>query len=257
MKQQIKKWLLRLTVTSIVIASILIAIVLKPTFTYANKTIQGNFTIYHNAPLEPAFTQCLSQVALLMQHSEYYNPKLKLDICLNDGSLYPKLIRAIRGQAFAWGFYNKVVLQGNLQAASNYVQLNGYKWNLIQLLTHEITHCMQFNKLGLWHSNPIAGIDNWKWEGYAEYVARQYDNQQNLASNIYKLHTTAPNAWSVTFNNGTIAPQEYYKAWLLVQYYLNVKGFTYTQLLSDTASEASVTQQMMAWYNNEHLNNKK
>ena len=108
-------------------------------------------------------------------------------ICLNDGSNYPKLMQTIRGKAFAWGFYDKVVLQGTANYNYNYVELNGYKWNLTQLLAHEMTHCLQFDKLGLWKSNPIANIPNWKWEGYAEYVSRQNADQKNVSKNIAHL----------------------------------------------------------------------
>jgi hypothetical protein len=71
-------------------------------------------------------------------------------------------MRTLRGQAFAWGFYNKVVMQGSTNCTSNYVTLNGFKWNLIQLLAHEMTYCLQFDKLGFWKSKPIANIPNWK-----------------------------------------------------------------------------------------------
>ena len=94
--------------------------------------------------------------------------------------MYPSLIEMIQGQAFAWGFYNKVVLNGKLNCKENCVELNGYKWNLIQLIAHEETHCLQFHKFGIWKSNPVASNPKWKWEGYAEYVARQNKDQKDL-----------------------------------------------------------------------------
>ena len=177
------KWTLRLIITGLFITGLLLIIVLNPILTYANKTTHNNFTIYHNTKLDPLLTSQLDNARNLLETSEFYNEKLNLDICLNDGSKYTDIIRTIRGQAFAWGFYNKVVLQGTMNCKENYVELNGYKWNLTQLLAHEMTHCLQFYKLGLWKSKPIANIDNWKWEGYAEYVSRQNINQKNLIKN--------------------------------------------------------------------------
>ena len=162
MKQQIKKWTFRLTVTTLFIAGLLLIIILNPILTYANKTTHKNYTVFHNQTIDPTFLTKLDQATALLKANEFYNSKLQLDICLNDGSKYPKLIRMLRGQAFAWGFYDKVVLQGNANFKENYVELNGYKWNLTQLLTHEVTHCLQFDKLGFWASKPIANIPNWK-----------------------------------------------------------------------------------------------
>lgn len=251
MKRQIKKWTLRLTVTGLFVAGLLLLIIVNPILTYANKTTHHNYTIFHNKPLEPTLITKLDQATDLLKESEFYNPKLQLDICLNDGSKYPNIIRAIRGQAFAWGFYDKVVLQGTMNSKDNYVELNGYKWNLVQLLAHEMTHCLQFDKLGFWKSNPIANIDSWKWEGYAEFISRKNSNQHFVAQSIGTLLKTDKGSWCVTLEDSTIAPTEYYNAWNLVQYCIDIKKMTYQQILSQTTKEYAIKQEMMNWYENE------
>lgn len=248
MKRKIKKWTLRLTATVLLIAGLLLIIVLNPILTYANKTTHNNLTVFHNNVLDPTFLTKLGQATELLKASEYYNPKLHLDICLNDGSKYPKLIQALRGRAFAWGFYDKVVMQGNANLQDNYVELNGHKWNLTQLVAHEMTHCLQFDKLGFWKSKPIANIPNWKWEGYAEYVSRQNTDQKDLSKNIERLIATEKNNWEVIFSDSTIAPKEYYDYWTLVQYCIDIKKMTYKQILADTSSEQTVRQEMMSWF---------
>lgn len=249
MKRQLKKWALRLTATALLIAGLLLVIVLNPILTYANKTTHNNYTIFHNKALDPALLTKLDDATMLLKASEFYNPHLRLDICLNDGSKYPKLIRSLRGPAFAWGFYDKVVMQGVTNFKDNYVELNGYKWNLTQLLAHEITHCLQFDKLGFWKSKPIATIPNWKWEGYAEYVSRQDNDQKDLSKNIARFIAADKNEWGINFSDSTIAPREYYDYWILVQYCIDIKKMSYTQLLADTTSEQTVRQEMMSWFN--------
>lgn len=248
MKRQIKKWALRLTATALLIAGLLLTIVLNPILTYANKTTHNNFTVFHNKTLDPTLLTKLDQATELLKASEFYNPKLHLDICLNDGSKYPKLIRALRGQAFAWGFYDKVVLQGTANYKDDNVELHGYKWNLTQLLAHEMTHCLQFDKLGFWKSSPIANIPNWKWEGYAEYVSRQNNDQKDLAKNIERLIATDKSNWEIKFGDSTIAPREYYNYWTLVQYCIDIKKMTYKQILADTTSEQKFRQEMISWF---------
>lgn len=246
MKQQIKKWTFRLTLTGLFVAVLLLMIILNPNLTYSHKTTHHNYTIFHNKALDASLISKLDHATTLLKTSELYNSTLRLDICLNDGSIYPKLMEIIRGQAFAWGFYNKVVLQGVANYKENDVELNGYKWNLTQLLAHEMTHCVQFDKLGFWNANPIANIPNWKWEGYAEYVSRQNIDQKDLSKNIAQLAATDKNTWEITFADSTISPREYYEYWTLVQYCMDIKKMTYLQILADTTSEQTVRQEMMS-----------
>ena len=248
MKRQIKKWTLCLTATALLIAGLLLVVILNPILTYANKTTHNNFTVFHNKTLDPTLLTKLDQATELLKASEFYNPNLHFDVCLNDGSKYPKLIKTLRGEAFAWGFYDKVVLRGTANFKDNYVELNGYKWNLTQLLAHEMTHCLQFDKLGLWKSKPFANIPNWKWEGYAEYVSRQNADQKDLSKNIELLIATDKNNWEIKFADSTIAPREYYENWTLIQYCIDIKKMTYNQILADTASEQIVRQEMMSWF---------
>ena len=248
MKRQIKKWTLRFTATALLIAGLLLIIILNPVLTYANKTTHNNYTVFHAKTLDPTILTKLDQATELLKASEFYSPNLHLDICLNDGSKYPKLMRALRGQAFAWGFYDKIVLQGTANYKDNNVELNGYKWNLIQLFAHEMTHCLQFDKLGFWKSKPIANIPDWKWEGYAEYVSRQNPDQKDLSKNIKRLIATDKSNWEIIFTDSTIAPREYYDYWTLVQYCIDIKKMTYKQILADTTSEQIVRQEMMSWF---------
>lgn len=254
MKRQIRKWTLRLTATGLLLSAFLLGIVLNPSLLYANRTTIGNYTIYHNSTLDQTFSARLDDATTLIKASELFDSNLKLDICLNDGSTYPKLIRFIRGQAFGWGFADKVVLMGNANNADNSVELNGYKWNLTQLIAHEETHCLQFHKFGFWKSNPIAGYPNWKWEGYPEYVSRRNADQLDLTKNILrKLEQEKADAdgWAIYFSDNTISPREYYNAWLLVQYCLDIKKMSYESLLADTTSEQETSRQMMLWYSNQ------
>lgn len=248
MNRQLKKWLLRLTATGLLMAIILLIIVLNPVLTYAHHTKHEKFTVYHQQTLPPVFIKQLDLAHGLIKKSECYNPNLKLDICLNDGSIYPTLIQKLRGRAFAWGFYDKVVLQGSINYDDHTVELNGYKWNLHELLAHELVHCLQFDKFGLLNSNPLAGIPDWKWEGYAEYIARQSGEQKDLEKNLERLtnaNKIDSTSWHIELADGTICPREYFNYLLLVQYCLDIRKMNYEQLLSDTTNESTIRQEMI------------
>ena len=148
-----------------------------------------------------------------------------------------------------------MVLSGTANYGENYVVLSGYKWNLTQLLAHEMIHCYQFKRFGLLQSRPVANIPDWKWEGYPEYVARQNADQKDLRKNIARLlaaEKTENSGW-ILFDDGTGTVLPYYKSWLLVSYCLGVKKMTYTQLIADTVGEEAMMGEMMGWYGSEDM----
>ncbi|HQQ96635.1 MAG TPA: hypothetical protein PLX35_05200 [Cyclobacteriaceae bacterium] len=239
-----KTWTLRLLTTTALIAGLLLVIILNPILTYANKTSAGPVMIYSHQIPDKDFVTASNEALRILKTSPWYRDGLHLEICLNDGSTYPAIMRTLRGPAFAWGFYDKIVLQGNVNAEANTVELNGYRWNLTQLLAHEMTHCMQYDRLGLWKSKPIASIPDWKWEGYAEYVARQGMNRHDFATDLDRLEKTDTNAWAVALDDGTVAPRTYYEAWMLVRYCLDVRKITYEELLADPRTEEEWKRQI-------------
>lgn len=251
MKRTTKRWTLRIAMTGLLIMGMLFGLMLNPTILYAKQTTIGNFTVYHQNEIDETLSHRLEKVTSILSESELYDPSYRLNICLNDGSSYPIIMEKIRGQAFGWGFYKNVVLEGESNIKSNYVELNGYRWNLEQLIAHEAIHCYQYHELGIWNSNPLANYPNWKWEGYPEYVARQTTDQEDLFESIQLLIQTEkeqPGLWAIEFSDGTISPVNYYKDWLLVKYCLDIKKLSYKELLNDSTERVSIEEEMMDWF---------
>ncbi|MEL6134331.1 MAG: hypothetical protein AAFR59_13290, partial [Bacteroidota bacterium] len=232
MKRAIKTWTIRFVSFGLISVLTIIVAVLNPSFLYAHKTEVGNYTVYHEAALPAEFESRLAAVHERVKQSEWYDSTHTLKLCLNDGSLYPEMMEALRGPAFGWGFFDLAVFRGTFDFEANTVSLRGYKWNLEQLMTHELVHCLQFHALGLWQSNPLGSHPHWKWEGYPEYISRKGKDQLSLRDNIRRMEEawkTAPKAWGIPFEDGTIAPRTYYEAWLLVKFCLEIKGMTYAE----------------------------
>ncbi len=258
MKRKIFKWTIRISVVAVLLLGLLVAIVLKPSLMYANKTLLGNFTVYHDKPLDKELKLRLDNATEILKTSQFYDVNIKFDICMNDGSLYPSLLQVFLGRAFALGFTsNKVALCGTVNIKDNYVQVNDCRWNLTQLLAHEETHCFVFNKFGFWKSNPIAHQPLWKWEGYPEYVSRRASDQIDLAKNIERLNEVIrknKDEWGISFADSTLSSREYFHYRLLIQYCLDIKKMTYENLLKDTTSEQTTTTQMMNWFTTQKIN---
>jgi hypothetical protein len=69
-----------------------VGLVLNPSLLYAHETVTNQYTIYHSQPLDPAFEQRLVQARALVRPSEVFDHTLRLEVCLNDGSRYPRLV---------------------------------------------------------------------------------------------------------------------------------------------------------------------
>jgi hypothetical protein len=252
MKKQFKKWTFKLIVTGIFLCGLLILFILNPILLYANKTSVGNYSIYHNKPLDKNLQNQLQQSTSIVKASELYNTELKIDICVKDGSKYPSLIETVLGRDPLTTFSNKIVFTGDeVNYDSNYIKFEGHKLNLTELLSHVQVHCLEFKKYGLWNSNPIAKHSKWIWEGYPEYIARQKLGIKNLQNDIKTLlhsERVDNNGWTTLFDNTEITTT-YFKYRLLIQYCLEVKKMSFVQLFADNTNEEIVRQQMMAWFN--------
>ena len=255
MKKQFKKWTFRLVITGLFLFALLVICMLDPIILYANKTVIGNYSIYHNKPLNKNFPDQLQHANSIIRSSELYVPDLKMDICLKDGSNYPKLIAKVMGKDFLSSFYNKIIFTGDLvNYEKNYIQLDGHKWNLTEMMAHAEVHCLEFNKYGLWQSNPIGNHPGWKWEGYPEFIARQNFGGQNLRKDIGTLSSKEGinnDGWML-LPDSTETLISFYKYRLLIQFCMNIKNMSFVQVLKDTAQEETVRQQMMAWYARQH-----
>ena len=251
-----KKWALSALASGGFLILGIVVLVLNPGVLYAHQTTTRQYTIYHDRPLDPALLLRLEQARHLVRTSEVFDNALRLEVCLNDGSRYPGLIQTLWSPAFAWGFYNKVVLNGEVQAEANRLSLRAYAWNLTSLLAHEMTHCYQFHHFGWWHSNPQARYPTWKWEGYAEYVARHPRGQQGLQQNMARLQQaeqTAPDRWDIQLADSSSTSREYFTYGVLTEYCLDIKRMTFQQVLQDTASEEAIHQQLLNWYRKEKV----
>lgn len=253
MKRILIKWTLRLFVTGIIFLGILVGMVLNPSFLYTHKTEFGQYNVFHNKPINRNFCLRVDRALEILKMSELYDPNIKFDICLNDGSIYPSLIEVFLGKAFALGFTsNKIAICGEMNVDENVVEVNGHQWNLTQLIAHEATHCLVYHRIGFWKSNPIANHPQWKWEGYPEYISRLNSAPNDLASQIEILNKAEredADAWEVKLADGTISPKEYYKFRLLIQYCLEVKKMTFVNLLQDKTSEQAIANEMNHWLN--------
>ena len=226
---------------------------LNPNLSYAHSTTFDQVTIYHNQTLEENTEEIVKNAIRIIQSSELYHPDIPIQLCLNDGSIYPEL-HPFKG-AIAYAFLNKSVIyhsQPNFQEniTSFSWEINNYelrKANLTWMLAHEFTHNLQYN----WDAWFPIKYDIWKQEGYAEYIARQAKNDGLLKEKITKLQEEEKKAHLgipvFLLKDGTIQGIPYFKYALMTQYLVEQEGMNFQKICEDERSFDQIYNEMITW----------
>lgn len=247
MKINIRKILFRGTVTLCFCIGLLISFVFNPSLLYSKETTFKNFTIYHDKALASHVFTLLERSFDELKAHELYDSRIQIEICLNDGSLYPQLIERLMGPDVIRSFANKAVVQADMSEIENdklSVSEWGESFQASQWLTHSFAHCLQFNRYGFFGSNPVARHEEWKWEGYAEYTsARGYD----LNSLVGKYLASGDAAW-IEMPDGFKTTRHHVKFLAMSQYCIEIKGMKYDQILASKESPDKVFSDLMVWH---------
>ena len=86
-----------------------------------------------------------------------------------------------------------------------------------------------------------------------EYISRQKQlsckdyNFSNDIDNYINIKGKANDIWILEEEGGCEVPDYYYKGRLMIQYLMDIRHFSYTEILNDTVSENTVYQEMVKW----------
>lgn len=234
-----------------------IVLLLNPTLLYANLSNFNQFTVFHNEELDEEIKHIIIDALAIIKQSDIYDKKLNIQLCLNDDKLYPKLYPFAGATAYA--FLNKTVIYDcKPKFKLNRAEYNWERYNyelrnfdLTWLLAHEFTHNLQ-NHFDLnYVIKTTLGKINWKLEGHAEYISREFKNDGKLLDKIeiYETEIAKKNNDSATYilADGTHQMYSYYKYALVVQYLFEVKKLNYKQLLEHQSDLEDIFTEMIEW----------
>jgi hypothetical protein len=257
MRKIIKRILASSLIIGLVTISGLVTIILFPKPLFANKLEYGQFAVYSNTVINNDIKVILDDAADLVKHSELYDPTIRFDIYLSYNTLFNKIDDALIGHGPSARATNKYVtfkvavdVRKNLFFPTFYQKCEG---KLSYLLAHEIVHVLQENKYGKMKFNAFIHPAYWKLEGYPEYVARQQvrlSQDYSLMKEIdryIELESTATDIWIPIEEGGCKVPNYYFKGRLMTEYLMDIKHFSYDDILADTASENTIYEEMIKW----------
>ena len=232
-------------------------ITLFPQQLFANKLIYKEFTVYSNNKIDNNIKIILDNAISLVQKSELYNSSYKYNIILCYSSFNNKIDDQIFGNGpAAKTTLNDVKIKVRIDPKNNLAFITFHKAcdaNLTELIAHEMTHCLQYEKYGILKFNPFKHPELWKIEGYPEYISKQKElsrKDYSFTSDIARyvtLESKAMGIWISSQEGGCEVPNYYYQGKLMTEYLIDIRHLSYDQILKDTASENTVYQDMIQW----------
>lgn len=245
---------------SILTLSVLCWIILaiNPSLSYANNTQIDFVNVYHNEPLHENMDDIILEAISILKTSELYSDDISIELCLNDDDLYPKL-NPIGGDPLAYAMLDKTVVKNcRINYEERTVETNWAinnhefrKFNLPWLLAHEFTHNLQnHDDFGYVFKTTLGNI-NWKLEGYAEYISRQFKGDGKLTEKLSKFlieeekeHVGVP---VFEIEDGTKQSFSYFKYAIIVQYLMEEEGLSYKQICEDDRSLDELFNTVKNW----------
>lgn len=252
MNKILKKILIGTALTTIISFVAIATLILYPQILFAEKTVYKDFNIYSNTPLPDTYKSAIDYAIDVLKTSEIYEPNHQLDIFLCHGTIYNDFDTKILGFAIAKSIHNNLLLKVPVDFDNNI--LIGWKSNrnLKKTIAHEAMHFYQMNKYGAKRFSPISHPPAWKGEGYPEYVAYNKDinsGDYDLTHSITRIieFEKTGEYWFET-EPGQLDPLVYYKGRVMVEYLIDIKGMTYTEILDESVTEENVIAEMTLWY---------
>ena len=253
MKGKFKKIALRTIYSSVALLFLIAIMFLNPQFLFAEKKVYKTYTIYSNDVLPDNYLATLDYAIEIVKTSEIYEPNHRFDLFICNESFYNDIDSKLLGQAQARCVHNNILLKGPVDFENNTLIAWNSKRNLKRTIAHEAMHFYQMKKIGILQFNPLVHPPIWKVEGYPEYIAYsderksdRYDLKESL-SRIIEFEKTGE-FWFAS-EPGQLDPLVYYKGRIMMEYLIDIKGLTYSDILKDSVTDDIVFSEMISWVN--------
>ena len=244
----LKKILIWTLCIIVLLAGSFVISLLNPRLFYSRSHTHGQIRILHNESLSLAWMSQIDSAIASIEKSPLYDPDFQIDLCLQDGSVYPHFASLIFGDAFAYGYANKAVLNMPVEPESGFAEKNGKKRDLTELLAHEFIHNFQYDRYGF----ATLNFPFWKLEGYAEYMMRNEGEDLDLAyaiSHLLKYEEKGMYNYEwVAWENEVGTPYIYLKSNIMIQYLMEQEGLSYDEIVQDPRSMEAVYSGVLSWY---------
>ena len=230
------------------------ALILFPQPLFAHAATYQQVEIYGELPQDlHSLYKALDEAREMLTHSELFDSSYQFDVFFAHGSAFNKLDDALLGEwSAARAIDNNVIIKRAWNPKTGWVENGENHFELAYVLAHEMTHCLQAHAYGKRVFNPFRHPPMWKLEGYPEYIARRKllrEEDYNLKIEISKfLELEVSPEGIVQISETQSTPYIYLKGRLMVEYLMDIKGFSYDDILDEAVKEEAVYTEMLTWH---------
>jgi hypothetical protein len=262
---------------------VFITLLAFPGFMFAHETRHANLTVYSDVDLSKEFAPVLREIHSRLAASTIEAPATEHRIFFGHDKVFFGWLQDARAWIVERAIGMKPSLTYNVSwppAVSHVVtfrvpdlskgKLVSDGWppaqDTIYLLTHEVTHSLVSERLGL---RRVAALPLWKAEGYPDYVAATgirstpgYSLRNSMArlmradltamldaeGKLRALRYDCIGRSYVTIETGDYWNTCYFLSRLLIEYQLDRKGLTFDALMDPRVSDVDTWRDMRAAY---------
>jgi hypothetical protein len=267
----------------LVLLAAFIALLAFPGFMFAHETKHANLTLYSDADLSTDFAPVLREIQARLAASTIDAPATEHRIFIGHDKVLFGWLQNARAKLVesALGIKPSLTYNASWPPALSHVvtfrvpdlarnKLISGGWPPAQdttyLLTHEVTHSLVSEKLGL---RRVAALPLWKAEGFPDYVAATairrapgYSLRDSVArlmrtdltsmldadGNLPALRYDCIGRSYITIETGDYWNTCYYLSRLLIEYQLDRKGLTLDALMDSRVNDTDTWREMLVTY---------
>lgn len=234
-----------------------VVLLLNPSLAYSNSTSFESVMVYHNTQLSPEMGAVLNKAVDLVRSSEIYHNDFHFTLCMNEDAFYPNLYPFAGATAYA--FLDKAVFyhgtpnfeRDRLEFKWEINNFEPREFELSTLIAHEFMHNLQQDFDAKYYVLSTLGKLNWKFEGHAEYIAREFKNDGQLKTKITKFLIEEKREYVgipvFELEDGTIQNLSYFKNALVVQYLMEEKGINFKEVCDLEIGLDQLYSEMIEW----------
>ncbi|HUQ66504.1 MAG TPA: hypothetical protein VM101_10130 [Flavitalea sp.] len=167
-----KKFKLTVKIIAIVITvsvAALAILILYPENLFGRHTVYKHVSLYSDKPLNN-YSPVIEEATTIIQTSELFDPHHHYDIFVTGENMYKIIVAKTIGPAMARSIDNNILLNAEVDFSENKI-FNAYSKRNLEEIAHEMIHCLQLHKYGIWVFNPLHQPPTWITEGYPEFIA--------------------------------------------------------------------------------------
>jgi len=253
--RRIGRWGLWAAVILLVLFCLQVTVLAFPQMLLSNSVKSGTVTLFYRGTQCDEYVRYASEVEERLKASGFYDSSRTNDVFyFQSERLYSFFVRLTFLPSIPQGYnlsvFGNSFVSGPKMAALG--QWTGGKprysiWDgdPSHIIAHEIGHQYMIDRLGR------QSLPHWKQEGLPEYIANigvvREDSLATLADRIAILNDD--DAWIVMHRSDERGwDRIHYEAWLLVEFLLEVQGFTLDEIVSDSVTMEGAQAAMMTWY---------